>query len=324
MVQTQITPPVFDPEQGETIMRPEGGGPGHWAGCPSIIRDRGGDFLLTYRRRRPRGAEPDRGYAGYLARSSDGVHFSDVWSVEKGELDSPSMERFDIVAAADRYLLYISYVDPADLRWRIDVLEASRPEAFDLADRRPVLTAATSGTEGVKDPLVVTVGDEYWLFASFASRSGLRAEERAAAHATADIYNTGATVFPSGLAVSADGLDFDWKGEALPVGPSWDRYQARLTSILAVGGQHVAFYDGSASVDENYEERCGFAASTDLRQWRSLSMSGPAIEGRSASRSVRYVDALVVGGETWCYYEYTCPDGSHELRLARAPRAVLL
>lgn len=308
----------FGPEQGTTIREPDSGASGNWAGAPAIYRDPdSGEFYLSYRRRRARGAEHDRGYACYLARSRDGVHFEDIWSLAKEELGSPSMERFCLRRAGGTWLLYISYVDPADNRWRIDVLSAGRPDAFTPGHRRPVLTAASTGTEGVKDPYVLQVGPAWLMYASYAAPAPFSAEQRAAAHATADIYNTGATTFPTGLATSLNGTDFHWQGEVLPVGSGWDRYQARITSIIRAGHGWIGHYDGAADVSENYEERCGLALSLDLTTWLRLTPGGPALTSASTTGSLRYVDAVAAGDTTYFYYEQARPDGSHELRVTQ-------
>ena len=79
-----------------------------------------------------------------MARSEDGKHFETIWSASKHEFgNSPSVEKSSLVRDADgRLLLFVSFVDSADNRWRIDVLEADSPAQFDPASRRPVLTAA--------------------------------------------------------------------------------------------------------------------------------------------------------------------------------------
>jgi hypothetical protein len=43
---------------------------------------------------------------------------------------------------------------------------AARPEEFDVAARRPVLSARSTGTEGVKDPVVVEIDGARHLYAS--------------------------------------------------------------------------------------------------------------------------------------------------------------
>lgn len=311
--------PPFEPEQGVLVMGPEQEREGFWTGCPGVLHEpERGRFLLTYRQRRPRGADRERGWRCAIAESTDGVTFSDIWAVEKEELDTSSMERFCLVPTPEgRYLLYLSYVDPTDNRWRIDVCEADRPDGFNVAKAEPVLTAAGTGTEGVKDPYALQVGPAVYLFVSYAEHLDFTSGERERAHATADVYNTGMTTCPTGLATSLDGRHFDWAGRVLPVGTSWDRYQSRINSVARVGEAFVGFYDGSGTADENYEERTGLALSFDLRNWQRLTHAEPWVVSPFATGSVRYLDAVPVGDEWWLYYEMTRADGAHELRLAR-------
>ena len=109
------------------------------------------------------------------------------------------MERFCIHRDADgRYLLYLSYVDPADGRWRIDVAQASSPDGFDVRSAQPVLNAAETGVDAVKDPYVIRVGPAYYMYVS--------------------TFLTAAGPAPTSLAVSLDGLRFHWLGETLGSG----------------------------------------------------------------------------------------------------------
>jgi len=313
---TRNLPTPFNPADSVTIREPERPEPGYWVGGPSVLVD--GDLTwLTYRERRPRGAPAERGWRCAVAVSPDGVRFEDVWEVHKDELESASMERFDLTRTGDGYALFLSYVDPADGRWRIDSVTASRPEDLDVATRRPVLTADSTATEGAKDPMVVEIDRAAHLYASYAA-TGPAID--AAAHATADIYNTGATTHPTGLAID-EGHGFIWHGQVLGVGArgSWDGYQARLGSVVPVAGGFVGFYDGSASHYENYEERLGVATSSGGRSWRRVSTDGPWLTGPGPSGSIRYLDAVVRDGAWWLYYEVTRPDGAHELRLSRVP-----
>jgi hypothetical protein len=303
-------PPPPDLGAAVVVRAPERPEAGYWAGCPSVLVHEG-RFWLTYRERRPRGSASDRGWRCALAVSADGIRFDDVWEVRKEELETHSMERFCLTARPDGFRLYLSYVDPADLRWRIDTVDASDPARLDVATRRPVLTAESTGTEGVKDPVVVRAAGAEHLFASFAAaRPGLPRD----AHATADIYNVGATTHPTGLAISASTeAELTWRGEVLAVGDGWDRYQARLGSVVAVGEGWLATYDGSAGHDENYEERCGLASSSDLLHWDRATPEAPWLTGPSPSGSVRYVDMHRIDGAWWFWAEVTRPDGAHEL-----------
>jgi hypothetical protein len=78
---------------------------------------------------------------------------------------------------------------------------------------------------------------------------------------------------------------------------------------------YLAFYDGSASHLENYEEKCALAVSDDLRNWRSISPAGPALTSPHASTSLRYVDAKFADGAWHLFYEFARKDGAHDLRV---------
>jgi hypothetical protein len=293
----------FDPEEGITVLEPGAAGAGNWVGAPSVIYDPSRKtILLTYRRRRPRGGpQPDRGYEACIAESRDGSTFTDIWSVTKDAFSSTSMERFCLHRdPTGRYLLYVSYEHPEDGRWRIDVVEADSPDGFDVAAARTVLTPAATGTAAVKDPYVVRVGAAYYLYVS--------------------TFLTDDGPAPTFLATSLDGVRFRWTGEALGVGAGWDRYQARLTSVVRDGPMFVGFYDGAASPAEDTEERLGVAVSPDLVRWRRLTEDEPWVVSPHATGSLRYVAALDLR-DRLLYYEYARPDGSHELRLSRLPRA---
>ena len=78
---------LFDPETAHVVLEPLEAGNGHWVGAPCVIYlpDEKA-FYLYYRRRRPRGQEPDRGFACYVARSEDGKHFETIWSASKARV----------------------------------------------------------------------------------------------------------------------------------------------------------------------------------------------------------------------------------------------
>jgi len=79
-------PPLFNPQEGTTIMEPPGG------------------------LRRPR---PVRGGECCIAESEDGVKFRPIWQAKKENFNSPSVEKSCLVKTIDgKYRLYISYVDP--------------------------------------------------------------------------------------------------------------------------------------------------------------------------------------------------------------------
>lgn len=305
----------FDPDKGVTAIEPLGSGTGWWAGAPSAVWT-GERFYLSYRLRRP---QPERGGETRIAVSTDGEHFESIWSAQKEDFNTASIERSALVRVADdHWRLYISYVDGADGRWRIDLMEAARPDGFKPQDRRRILTAADIGGEAVKDAWIGRNGAGWVMIASYVPTPDETIDPQQL-HGTKDIYNTGLSKSLSGLATSADGLAWHWEGPIFePAASGWDAYAARLNTVVASATSWLAFYDGSASVDQNYEERCGIAVSDDLRHWQRLSKDGPAIGASGGPGTVRYVEAVQAADWTRFYYEYTRSDGAHELRTVRS------
>ena len=285
--------PLFGPEDGVTVRAPLGSGPGWWAGAPSALYDeQSGRFYLYYRVRKPRGL--GRGVGCRIAAGEDGIVFDDIWQIGKEELDSPSVEKSAIFKAADgSWRLYISYVDPETNMWRIDCMVADAPDEFDPATRKPMLVPQELGLEGVKDPMVYRIGPMYYMIASYAptATSGASDEEK---HGSADVYNTGIVKSHTGLATSGCGLHWRWQGDILsPPEEGWDRYCTRIGSILYRPPVFIGFYDGSASVEENYEEQAGLAVSYDLRHWESATRRRPWVT--SPHGCIRYVEVVPVG-----------------------------
>ncbi len=312
----------FDPTEGVTVLEPPGTGPGHWVGAPSILYDAedAGVYYLTYRLRKPRGE--GRGYMCVVADSADGISFEPIWEVHKDAFDASSVERAALVKTPQgRYRLYLSLSDLADGRWKVDMMEADDPSRFDPDARTRVLDPVELGLAGVKDPYIVLVGGLYWALLSYAP---IPADaDEAALHGTGDAYATGKTSSHTGLAISSDGVSFDWQGDVFSPAPGhWDAYAARIGAVLPAGAGFLAFYDGGAGIEENYEERCGLAVTFDLRHFHRVSVNEPFLTSPHGSGSLRYLDALVVPGvsaggeEVRCYYEYARADGSHELRMS--------
>ena len=176
-----------------------------------------------------------------------------------------------------------------------------------------VHSAAELALEGVKDPWILEERGAWWMFLSVALPTP---STTAGSHATGDIFNTGECVSATGLAVSRDLERWQWLGVVFAPGASgWDRYCRRITAVVPHEGQYLAFYDGSAGVAENYEERTGLAVSSDLRVWQSLTPDRPHLQSEHASGSLRYVDARRVGSRVVVFYECARPDGAHELRV---------
>lgn len=320
--------PLFHPEEGQVIRTAPGEGVGWWAGAPSASYDHTTNtFYLVYRLRVP--TERGRGVECRIAASENGVTFKDIFALPKSSLNALSVERCSLIRAFDdRWLLYISFACAQDGRWYVGFMEANSPELFDTSQMQVLFTPDALGCEGVKDPCAFLIGRMVYLLLSYAaSLPNLSPEQAAQRHATGDIYNTGLTLSRSAAAISADGRHFQWLGDVSPIAPPlptegsqpslWDSYCRRLGALLPLErGGFLAFYDGSASLEGNYEETTGLAITFDLQRYLSLTPSGPALRSPFGTGSLRYVDVLPIGNELFYYYEMARPDGSHELRVS--------
>lgn len=313
-------PPLFDPQAGLTVRAPLGSGPGWWAGAPACLYDPADSrFYLYYRYRKPR--ELGRGVDCRIAASSDGLHFDDLWSASKEQLNTQSMEKASLVRGpSGSWRLYLSFVD-ADGRWCIEMCEASSIPQLDVSQRLRILDADTCRAEGVKDPAVYNIAGLWFMFASYApTPQAVTDDLRRTMHATGDVYNTGTTKSLTGLATSPDGLSWTWHGTILqPPDSGWDQYCTRIGAILPMPSLFLGFYDGSAGVEENYEEKAGLCYSFDLHNWVRTTTSGPFVLSPHAQRTIRYLEVVPRDDALFYYYEYARPDGSHELRVSRVP-----
>ncbi len=300
---------------GSVIREPVGKDKGYWVGCPGAFYDEAERaWYLTYRIRRPRGVQPDRGGEVRIARSPDLKQWDDVLRVTKDQYGSESIERSALHRGRDgSWRYFTSYVDPADGRWCTAVMKAAKVEHLNPAQRQVIFTAPPLGLEGVKDPWVIEVDGVYHLVLSIALPTP---RTNATSHGTLDIFNTGECVSATGLATSRDLDKWEWQGVVLkPDATGWDKYCRRINSVARVGDRWLAFYDGSASEAENYEERCALAVSTDLRDWRSVLPAGPFVTSPFASGSARYFDAKFANGQWHLFYEFARKDGAHDMRL---------
>lgn len=310
-------PSPFDPDAGATVIEPLGEGIGHWVGALSALYDEdSGSFYLYYRVRRPIGQ--GRGYQCNIARSTDGVNFSTVWTATKEQFDTESFEGGSLTKTPDgKFRLYLSYLDAADRRWKIALLETDQPESFNPADRQVVLRGEDIDSEGVKDPYIAQIGGRYYLFVNYAPRSRIRPEATEdELHGTGNVFATTAGG-SGGLAVSDDGVRFEWKGDVVSPGRHWDRLLTRIDTMLYTPPYYTLLYSGRGSIEETYEDRTGLAVSLDLETFHKLTEECPWAVSPHGTGALRYADAVVVGQETFLYYECARADNSHEIRLNR-------
>jgi hypothetical protein len=289
----QVATLLPQPHRSVVAVGPPGPGEGTWAGAPSAAYC-DGDIYLAYRLRRPEGQ--GRGYAVAVARSADGVHFETLLTIGREQFGAESLERPAIVRTPDgTWRLYLSCATPGTKHWRVEVLEAAHPGAFDASQSRVVLPG--DALHAVKDPVLVHDGRIWHLWASV--------------HPLADPDEADQMV--TYYAVSPDGLSWTWQGTALGTRPGeWDSRGARVSAVRLEPGRVVAYYDGRASAAENYEERTGLASGTEPG---ALTAHGPIAQSPYGDGGLRYLCILDVGGSRErYYYEMTRADGAHELR----------
>ena len=209
--------PLFDSAEGVTLLRPEVDAPGYWVGAPALWLD-GDTLYMSVRWRRP--LDAGRGWKSEIYLLRDGAPPQPVWACTADQFDSESIERCALVRIpGGPWRYYVSYVDPADRRWRIDLLEADELTALDPARRTPVLDAANTFSEGVKDPVVLLLDGLFYLFAGYGPRD--RVADGATPqqlHGTGNVFTTGLVEHPTGLWVSADGRRFGFERDIVTPG----------------------------------------------------------------------------------------------------------
>jgi len=284
-----------DPARSVVAVLPPQNVAGAWAGGPSAVVD-GNDIVLAYRLRRPVGQ--GRGFAVVVARSSDGEAFQTLQVITREQMDAESLERPVLAVTQDgTWRLYLSCATWGTKHWRVELLEAPSPDAFDSRRRSVLLPGDT--TRAIKDPVIVQNAGAWHMWACI--------------HPLTEPDDTDRMW--SEYATSADGLDWKWHGPALLPRPGeWDARGVRVSDVRFTAEGVVAYYDGRATAEENFEERTGIAFGSVPGALTAVG-SAPAAESPVGKRGLRYVSMLPLGdGRARMYYELTRADGAHELR----------
>jgi hypothetical protein len=287
------TLPLPDLSDAEVVVPAPGSGPGNWAGAATVtlVDDA---FWLAYRLRRPLHA--GRGLATVVARSEDGVTFTDVAEVYRDDFGAESFERPVVHRRPDGgWRLYLSCATPGSKHWWIEALDADRPE--DLPQGRRTVVLAGDEAVAVKDP-VITLRDDRWeMWACEHPLTEAGHEDR----------------MTTAYLTSEDGLSWSRHGTVLrPTAGSWDARGARVTSVLS-HEPLVVLYDGRATAEQNWHETTGLArAGAD-----GVLVADPAVAPLRSPHSdgaLRYASAVSLpDGSTRFYLEVARPDGAHDL-----------
>jgi hypothetical protein len=283
------------PDQSEVAVAPPGEGTGYWAGAPSAL-EWDGDIYLAYRLRRPIGM--GRGYAVQIARSSDGVQFERLLTIAKEEVGAESLERPWLTRTPDgTWRLYLSCGTYGTKHWRVELIEAASPAEFDVRQIRVTLPGDTK--TAVKDPVLVHRDGLWHLWAS--------------CHPLENPAETDRMV--TDYATSVDGWDWTWHGTALGVrSGEWDARGVRVSSVQFAGDKIIAYYDGRAKAEENFEERTGVAVGGEPTTLAALGTS-PLAQSPHGMGGLRYLTVVPLpDGSHRLYYEMARADHAHELR----------
>ncbi len=252
-----------------------------------------GEIYLAYRMR----TAARRGYAVEVAKSADGVTFEPLVTVSKEQFGAESLERPALVRTADgSWRLYLSCATPGTKHWRVELLEADSPGAFDPARRRTVLPG--DATSAVKDPVVVHHAGSWHLWASVHPLTEPAHTDRMTTH----------------YATSADGIEWTWQGTALAPRPGeWDARGVRVADVRFGAGGVSVYYDGRATAEQNCEELTGVAVGESPAGLVPVGQA-PIALSPTAGLGLRYVTAVeLADGSERLYYELTNSNGSHDL-----------
>lgn len=303
-------PPV-DLSVAETVFQPPGDGEGHWVGAPSVHRHEGATYLAV------RWRTPDRrGHAVAIYERTGPGEYEERARITAAALGVESVERPALLAdpRTGALKLYLP-VDRGDNDWHILKLDdVPAPAAFDPGTAREVLAPRPGTTDAVtvKDPVVFTVGTQYYMF--YAGHDG----DSEQAH----------------LAVSTDGEAWT-RASTNPVleRAGWHDHHVRVSCVLPAPGAPawLVWYDGSGCADygATWNLRTGMAVAHDLDRPVDATPRGPLLAAPAADGDValdsfgtcRYLDVLVDDDELELFVEVTRPDGAFELRrcVARWP-----
>jgi len=289
-----LKPITFDPTTGTRIREATADADGYWVGAPYVFYDYGtGEFWMVYRWRDP----DNRGYKITIAKSTDGINFTDVKSITKGDLGFNSIEKASLIRdpVSGKYKFYCCGDDGTG--WDIYKLDdVDDPADLDPATKTKVVARGASSEWDdvyVKDPHVFYIGGYYFML--YAGRG--------------DSYEKG------GIAMSKDG-DSWTKYADNPIidtgaASSWDAGIAKPTTVVMLGGVWCIYYNGLPSLAATSPDQA-----QGLVVWVNP-LSGTPVKLTDTAplfgTKTKYLDIVIVEDTIYCYYEYMNPDESEDL-----------
>jgi hypothetical protein len=313
--------PRFDPDAGNVVAEPPGGGYGFWAGAPSAYYDaESGRFYCYYRARWPLGDR--RGGLCRIVASPDpdapAEAWEVVWEATREQFGANSIERSALIRdpLGGEWRLYVSSetarsYDRNPATWRVDLLQAGSVGGLEPRERRIVMDASMYGFTHVKDPVVLVVGGEYLALTSVAWRDQHLGPDRDGV-----VRSRGRGMIA--LHRSPDGIDFPTARVIAEPGPEgWGGINVRPSALVYLAPSWTLLFDAGVTRADSYDEQTMLAVSDDLTSWRRLTPAhAPWARSSHASGSVRYVDVAIAGDRAHYFYEYARADRAHELRHA--------
>ena len=298
----------------EVILKPDKDEAEWWAGAPSVVRDREGVFWLACRMRTADAPRGLRGYEIRISRSEDGMHFSKVHCIKRGDVPIPGFERPALLIdpQTGRFKLY-GCGPWKNGPWSIIKFDdADDPTKFKASSAKVVIAPLPKAYD--RDVIVHEYKDPFILYAEGAYHcyviGVIRRTER--------LFHFR----------SRDGEQ--WEPVGSPYQPimdleGWHDFYVRPAGVLPLGVGYLFIYEGSSNdwYDPVYNIATGLAFTFDLHHVIDLTPDSPLVVSTTPSERFhtwRYSHWMHVDDEIWAYAEVARPNDSNEIRLFRLKR----
>ncbi|MCA9731954.1 hypothetical protein KC799_07485 [candidate division KSB1 bacterium] len=292
------------------VLEPDKNAAEWWAGAPTVVRGKNGDFWMACRMRSPEHPRGLRGYELRILYSSDGVVFEQVHRIHRQDIPIPGFERPAMLIDAQNGLFKFYFCGPWNAGpWSImkfddvDDLQKIDPKTAHVVIQAPKKRYERDvSVIEYKDPFILYTQEKYHCFVT----GYIRRNER--------IFH----------------FDSDDGEKWSPVGDinqpvmdlqNWHNFFIRPASVVPLGIGYLFVYEGSSTqwYDPVYNLGTGFGFTFDLHTIVDLTVDSPIALSSTPSDfyTFRYSHWMLVDGELWVYAEVARPNNSHEIRLYR-------